>query len=384
MKNIIFLIILLLVSCTGKTDSKKNNLGNSNDSKDAPYNLKDLGDGKKFNYDTLSIDYINKVKTSLIKNNFKFPDEQTLRKRTLEVFKVNLYDYKNNIIVLRPAMFTEIAIKESRFILIEDEETDGSENAVNENLELYYNSYVFYEDKIAFNWLKSRYKEQLIDLVVQYGYNSDKELVKIVFKNFDFDDSVSFHDLIFTYDVKSKKYILRESILNDIESIVYKGTVEGYTEAKEGNGYNSFSDIIEKIRSNPNNYLDAEKYIAFLYEKDLRVGVVGHIESNLSENKKYKTFLKENNYFNLKRLQDYVENVYGGDSDSDEVSKIFKISDPDGFTNLRKEKNSSSEILQKINNNTEVEVLDDSGNWWLIKTSSGNKGYVYKTKIKAE
>ncbi|WDF64937.1 SH3 domain-containing protein [Flavobacterium sp. KACC 22763] len=384
MKNIISLLVLLLISCTGKTDSKKNNLGNSNGSKEAPYNLTDLGDGKKFNYDTLSIDYINKVKTSLIKSNFKFPDEQTFKKRTLEVFKINLYDYKNNIIVLRPAMFTEIAIKESRFILIEDQETDGSENAINENLEFYYNSYVFYEDKIAFNWLKSRYKQQLIDLVVQYGYNSDKELVKFVFKNYDFDDSVSFHDLIFTYDVKSKKYILRESILNDIESIVYKGTVEGYTEAKEGNGYNSFSDIIEKIRSNPNNYLDAEKYIAFLYEKDLRVCVVGHIESNLSENKKYKTFLKENNYFNLMRLKEYVEIVYGGDSDSDEVSKIFKISDPDGFTNLRKEKNSSSEILQKINNNTEVEVLDDSGNWWLIKTSSGNKGYVYKTKIKAE
>lgn len=384
MKNIISLLVLLLISCTGKTDSKKNTIENVNEVNEAPYNISDIGDGKKFNYDTLSVDYMNKVKTSLINNNFKFPDEQAFKKRTLEVFKINLYDYKNNIIALRPAMFTEIAIKESRFILIEDEETDGSENTINENLELYYNSYVFYEDKIAFNWLKSRYKQRLIDLVVQYGYDSDKELVKFVFKNLDFDDSVSFHDLIFTYDVKSKKNILRENILNDIENIVYKGTVEGYTDAKEGNGYNSFSDIIKKIRSNSNKYLDAEKYIAFLYEKDLRIGVVGHIEANLSGNTKYKTFLKENNYFNLKRLQDYVENVYGGDSDSDEVSKIFKISDQDGFTNLRKEKNSSSEILQKINNNTEVEVLDDSGNWWLIKTSFGNKGYVYKTKIKAE
>ena len=227
MKNAIIVLSLLvgLISCKDKEDKnkvKENTIENMNEINEAPYNISDLGDGKKFNYDTLSIDYINKVKTSLIKNNFKFPDEQTFRKRTLEVFKVNLYDYKNNIIVLRPAMFTEIAIKESRFILIEDEETDGSENAVNENLELYYNSYVFYEDKIAFNWLKSRYKQQLIDLVVQYGYNSDKELVKIVFKNFDFDDSVSFHDLIFTYDVKSKKYILRESILNDIEVLFIK------------------------------------------------------------------------------------------------------------------------------------------------------------------
>ncbi len=363
---------------------KKDNKKTMSDINEAPYNISDIGDGKKFNYDTLSVEYIKKVETSLINNKFKFPDEKIFRDKVLEVFKIDLYDYKNKIIVLRPAMFTEIAIKESKFILVEDEETDGSEDVINDNLELYYNSYVFNGDKIAFNWLKSRNKQRLIDLVVQYGYDSDKELVTFVLKNFDFDDNVSFHDLIFTYDVKSKKYILRENILNDIENIIYKGTVEGYTEAKEGNGYNSFSDIIEKIRSNLNNYLDAEKYIAFLYEKDLRVGIVGHVESNLSDNPNYKSFLKQNNYFNLKRLKDYVENVYGGDSNSDEVSRVFKISDPDGFTNLRKEKNTSSEILQKINNSSEVEVLDNSEDWWLVQTKEGRKGYVYKTKIKSE
>jgi hypothetical protein len=379
--RVIFFVFLsiIILSC-----EKKDNKKTMSDINEAPYNISDIGDGKKFNYDTLSVEYIKKVETSLINNKFKFPDEKIFRDKVLEVFKIDLYDYKNKIIVLRPAMFTEIAIKESKFILVEDEETDGSEDVINDNLELYYNSYVFNGDKIAFNWLKSRNKQRLIDLVVQYGYDSDKELVTFVLKNFDFDDNVSFHDLIFTYDVKSKKYILRENILNDIENIIYKGTVEGYTEAKEGNGYNSFSDIIEKIRSNLNNYLDAEKYIAFLYEKDLRVGIVGHVESNLSDNPNYKSFLKQNNYFNLKRLKDYVENVYGGDSNSDEVSRVFKISDPDGFTNLRKEKNTSSEILQKINNGSEVEVLDNSEDWWLVQTKEGRKGYVYKTKIKSE
>jgi hypothetical protein len=379
--RVIFFVFLsiIILSC-----EKKDNKKTMSDINEAPYNISDIGDGKKFNYDTLSVEYIKKVETSLINNKFKFPDEKIFRDKVLEVFKIDLYDYKNKIIVLRPAMFTEIAIKESKFILVEDEETDGSEDVINDNLELYYNSYVFNGDKIAFNWLKSRNKQRLIDLVVQYGYDSDKELVTFVLKNFDFDDNVSFHDLIFTYDVKSKKYILRENILNDIENIIYKGTVEGYTEAKEGNGYNSFSDIIEKIRSNLNNYLDAEKYIAFLYEKDLRVGIVGHVESNLSDNPNYKSFLKQNNYFNLKRLKDYVENVYGGDSNSDEVSRVFKISDPDGFTNLRKEKNTSSEILQKINNSSEVEVLDNSEDWWLVQTKEGRKGYVYKTKIKSE
>ncbi|MBE8723881.1 SH3 domain-containing protein [Flavobacterium hungaricum] len=60
-----------------------------------------------------------------------------------------------------------------------------------------------------------------------------------------------------------------------------------------------------------------------------------------------------------------------------------KISDPDGFTNLRKEKNTSSEILQKIIAGNKIEILDNSGDWWLVQTKEGKKGYVFKTKIKA-
>jgi hypothetical protein len=63
---------------------------------------------------------------------------------------------------------------------------------------------------------------------------------------------------------------------------------------------------------------------------------------------------------------------------------VFCIQDSDGYTNLRKEKNASSEILQKIITGSQVEVLDKSDNWWLVKTKEGKKGYVYKTKIKTE
>ncbi|MEO8236650.1 MAG: SH3 domain-containing protein [Flavobacterium sp.] len=381
---IIICLIFIFTRCKENDTVDRVNKGNISKINVAPYNTALAEDGVKYNYDTLSADYIKKVKISLLNKNFKFPDEQKFKDKVFEVFNINVYDYKNKIVVLRTAMFTEIAIKEDKFILIEDTETDNSKDAINDNLEYYYNSYVFYGDKIAFNWLKSRNKQQLIDLVVQYGYDSDKELIKFVFKDFDFDDSVLFHDLIFTNNVKTKKFVLRESILNDIESLVYKGTIEGYTEAKEGNGYNSFSEIIQKIRENPNKYLDPEKYIAFLYEKDLRVGIVGHVESNLSNNNKYKSFLKQNNYFNFQRLKDYVENVYGEDSDSDEISVVFKIQDPDGYTNLRKDKNSTSDIVEKIKSGEKIEVLDDSGNWWLIQTKSGKKGYVYKTKIKSE
>ncbi|WP_394364141.1 SH3 domain-containing protein [Flavobacterium plurextorum] len=41
-------------------------------------------------------------------------------------------------------------------------------------------------------------------------------------------------------------------------------------------------------------------------------------------------------------------------------------------------------MIEKIKSGERVEILNDSENWWLIKTNSGNKGYVYRTKIKSE
>lgn len=66
------------------------------------------------------------------------------------------------------------------------------------------------------------------------------------------------------------------------------------------------------------------------------------------------------------------------------TSQDYIIQDPDGYTNLRKGKNTASEILQKIKTGEEINVLDKSNDWWYIQTKSGNKGYVYKTKIKSE
>ncbi len=388
MKKSIVIITLLIISisCKEKLEEDKKNIKkieNMDNLNNAPYNTSELGDGLKYNYDTLSLDYINKVKTSLTNRNFKFLDKEQFREKILEVFNFNIDDYKNNIIVLRPAMFTEIAIKNQNFILIEDSETDDRES-INSDLEYYYNSYVFHNDKISFNWLKFNEKEVLNNLVIEYGYNKDKELVKFVFKDFDFDNKTLFHNLIFNRELKTKKFKLREGILNDIENIVYGGNVSGYEEVKEGNGYNSISEIIETIRENSKQYIEPEKNIAFLYEKDLRIGIVGHIESNLNIDSNYKPFLKSNSYFGYPKLLEYVENIYGEDPNSEEIETRYKINDPDGYTNLRKEKNTTSSILEKVKTGESVEVIEQSGDWYLVKTKAGNQGYVYKTKIKVE
>ncbi|KQT24181.1 hypothetical protein ASG22_09200 [Chryseobacterium sp. Leaf405] len=58
------------------------------------------------------------------------------------------------------------------------------------------------------------------------------------------------------------------------------------------------------------------------------------------------------------------------------------IQDPDGYTNLRKAKNVSSEILQRIESGEEIEVIDNRGDWYLIKTKEGQTGYVHKSRVR--
>ncbi|KPH14197.1 SH3 domain-containing protein [Chryseobacterium sp. ERMR1:04] len=59
------------------------------------------------------------------------------------------------------------------------------------------------------------------------------------------------------------------------------------------------------------------------------------------------------------------------------------IEDSDGYTNLRKDKNASSEVLQKIKSGEHINILDNSGDWFLVETKEGKQGYVHKSRVKA-
>lgn len=87
--------------------------------------------------------------------------------------------------------------------------------------------------------------------------------------------------------------------------------------------------------------------------------------------------------------QDGYESYLKSKSKITEISTLLKkyfadnkIQDPDGYTNLRKDKNKSSEILEKIKSGSHIQVLDNSGDWLLIKTKEGKQGYVHRSKIK--
>ena len=97
---------------------------------------------------------------------------------------------------------------------------------------------------------------------------------------------------------------------------------------------------------------------------------------------------------NKKNCEDiYIDEVVSGEimslsqwrrKNSNENPLTYKIKDPDGYTNLRKEKNATSIILEKVKTGSKIKVLDKTDNWWLVITKAGNKGYIFKTKIVSE
>lgn len=64
-----------------------------------------------------------------------------------------------------------------------------------------------------------------------------------------------------------------------------------------------------------------------------------------------------------------------------EYQRACRIYDKDGWTNLRQLPSSDSRILTRLANDTEVQIVSESGNWFQIRTGSNVTGFVYKENI---
>ena len=85
----------------------------------------------------------------------------------------------------------------------------------------------------------------------------------------------------------------------------------------------------------------------------------------------------------LKILKD--PKISKSDKESAEIYlKYYKyyISDPDGYTNVREGKSTSSKIIATVDSGLPIRVLDTTGNWWQVMTKDNEIGYIHKSRIK--
>ncbi len=72
---------------------------------------------------------------------------------------------------------------------------------------------------------------------------------------------------------------------------------------------------------------------------------------------------------------------YTGDKKQLSHTRTGIIYDADGWTNLRQLPSTESKVLTKLANNTEVTIMNDSGNWFQVQTRNNIAGFIYKQNI---
>ncbi|WP_165828778.1 SH3 domain-containing protein [Flavobacterium sp. HTF] len=376
---ILFMLTTLVVSCNSQTKEKK---------------MEIKGSIKK-NEDKLYIEYLPLMEKLLRTNGYKFLEHQDFKNKINEYFGVDIYEAKfNDVFLERGLGFT--AMGNEGFIdtyQVDRGIINGAGDAFAEILKedmnnnynvdfVNYNKILFNDELMAISKI-SKDAGKTEDIVVYLNYEKNNFLYSSFIKNLkkidEYNDDFKWH--LLWYNNRSKSEIIRKKMISDITTknpeFIFDLAYFLHSNATK---------VKEKVESKL-----LEQTLAYLIEVELK----NYEDKDLSDNKGYSLLnnfyvqnpdllnkFKANGYYNYSLVNNYTQTYL---SMSDEESLFFgKIIDKDGFTNLRKDKTTSSEILQKIITGSQVEVLDNSGDWWLVQTKEGKKGYVYKTKIKVD
>jgi hypothetical protein len=57
------------------------------------------------------------------------------------------------------------------------------------------------------------------------------------------------------------------------------------------------------------------------------------------------------------------------------------INDPDGYVNIRSEKNPNSPVIGRVNEGSVFYTHRQQGQWWRIKTADGIVGFMHASRI---
>jgi len=247
-------------------------------------------------------------------------EKYSYKKPTEEHYKKVIHSFINKDLLPQNIVVLNDAL--NPFIAIQDKRIiyieDGNEAKMVGLLLFHLNQYLFYKDLKSLEWLKDNYEDILSDFVVTFGIYRDKTLLKWYLDE-NINDRTGIQ-MLFYYEKNTRRFIRKEMVLA----------------------------VDKMLRGTPNEHdfaINAAKYYVQRYPHD---------------------------FDNPKEIIDFLFNS----------SRGYYIEDPDGYSNIRADKSTSSKILSRIKSGEKIDVLDDTSNWYLIKTKEGLKGYVHKSRIK--
>ncbi|MFK7001443.1 SH3 domain-containing protein [Flavobacterium oreochromis] len=229
--------------------------------------------------------------------------------------------------------------------------------------------------------------------------------------NYVLNDKSSLED-IYVYFNYEKNEVIREKLISTLTNvddypIEFKNSLIWYNNIKRQDNIRK-NTLIAIGNKNPDFLFDLTNYLItnrkiikkpFNTFVDKTIACLISIQLNLGSkdkltNKGYmllnnmflsdssmKEVFKKGYYYNYDNLKEAIK--YFETSSQENIGEdLYVINDKDGYTNLRKGKSSSSEIIGKINTGTEIFILDENDkDWWLIETTIGEQGYIHKSRI---
>ena len=247
-------------------------------------------------------------------------EKYSYKKPTEEHYKKVIHSFINKDLLPQNIVVLNDAL--NPYIAIQDKgiiyTEDGNEAKMVGLLLFHFNQYLFYKDLKSLEWLKDNYADLLGSFIIFFDVYRDKTLLKWYLDR-KINDETAIQSL-FYYRKNTRQFIRKEMVLA----------------------------VDKMLRGTPNEHdfaINAAKYYVQRYSHD---------------------------FDNPKEIIDFLFNS----------SRGYYIEDPDGYSNIRADKSTSSKILSRIKSGEKIDVLDDTSNWYLIKTKEGLKGYVHKSRIK--
>lgn len=373
MKILIQYIIccLLIINCNGQTSNNP-----------LPYQ------------DELYNKYVPIMKNLMDKQGYKYPDQNTFETKILDYFGENIRDSIHNDVYLEKGKGF-YALKNEKFIdtyQLDRGKIDGTgdafESILKEGFQNEYNKIFVLYNKILFNddifsiTQILHDKESVEGLVVYLDYEKSSVLMNFASKNVNYEsnkENFQYLKHVIFYNNRNRKPVVRKELLSMIfnfnpeivKSLAYSVLYDHarYTEITQNNKDEALAYMLNIVLQKDNPIEDFQNNEAYRLLNNCYVEDISILER-----------FKKNKFYDYKYLEEYTK-IFLLSKENSTESLTYIIHDNDGYTNLRKDKNSSSQIIQKINTGEQIDVLDQSRDWWLVISKEGKKGYVHKSRI---
>lgn len=243
-----------------------------------------------------------------------------------------------------------------------------------------YNKLLFNDDISALSYFIQN-EEDCYEIVVDFHYEKNKNLFNISMNYLSNLSSIQKHELTLILFLKQNN--LRKSIIDNLYEFGRISTIEKIAES-----------LLQNWESNNVSYDEALAYITNKFIQHDKVSQIAKTEEKLSHSYLYNFLnidsdlgnrLEKKDFYNSLDIKTIIESYYIIQNSSDENTDdtvLAIIEDIDGYVNVRKSQDITSQVVGKIYSGKEVYTFPSKSDMWWVKTKEGVIGYVHKSRIK--